>query len=128
MAGIKFSNLDSISSVIQSAYVAVLQAGKVYKSSLQTFFANYYTKSQVDALLAAIQAGGVQWAFDIQTGKTISIGENLYSHNLGTDQFFFVAQDSDGKQINPTVNGKSSNSITLKSTREHTNVTFIFFG
>jgi len=119
----KFSQLPVISSILETASVAVLQAGKVYRITKQNLFSNYYTKSQVDTLISNVTAGGVPW--QLQTFDNLSIAESstrVITHNADNIDFMYdvlIWSDSEGKYLRMQTplaeTGRTKDSLTLFS-------------
>lgn len=136
MAGIKFSQLTTLSNILQSSYVAVLQAGKVYKAKIQSLLANYYTKAEVDQKIANVQAGGVAWEFKVLENQSLVANvAKQFNHDLNNEDVIYqylVWNTTQGKYIktqsSPPEGNRLDNSIYLVSPIDIPKFKLIFFG
>lgn len=132
----KFSQLPPISNVLTSSFVAILQAGKVYITSIADLLTNYYTKSEVDSKIASVQAGGVAWEFKVLTNQSLEANqEKEFVHGLANEDAIYeylrwsITQNQYVKQATqPPETRRTENSIYLASTMPINNFKLVFFG
>jgi hypothetical protein len=117
----KISLLPPTTSIISSALIAIVKAGKTYKIPFANFLANYYTKSEVNAQIENVVAGGIPWKEKVYDNRSIAEGgSDTITHNLANENFNYWCLKWNGakyiKMQTPIAeSNRTANSLTLTS-------------
>lgn len=132
----KFSQLTTLANILNTAYIAVLQSGKVYKITFQNFLSNFYNKDEIDTKLANITAGSAP--FTIKELGPYSIdaeGQRIVTHSLNNEFAVYwvfewsVSQNAYlQRQTNIAEGDRDANSVTFVSNRAIDQFKVVFIG
>lgn len=136
MSGFKLSQLPTLSNILETSIIAIVQAGKTYKTTILSLFANYYTKSQVDTIIENVVAGAVQWdqkSFDNLTIEANTPKQFVLNHdNIDFTYDVLVWDPIKSKylkpQFPPVEHDRDKDSVTLNWGIAQTNFKIISFG
>jgi hypothetical protein len=91
MAGKKISQLPSVSTALASGILAIVQGGKTWYITFTNLLKNYYTKTEVNALLDNIVGGGATTTTKIMEELVLPANTaTTYIHDLGTEDFDYA--------------------------------------
>jgi hypothetical protein len=117
----KISQLPPTTSIIGTALIAILKAGKTYRIPFANFLSNYYTKLETDSKIAAVVAGGIPWEEKAYADRSIEEGgTDTITHNLANENFNYWCLKWNGakyiKMQTPIAeSNRTANSLTLSS-------------
>jgi len=89
--GKKISQLPSTGTALANGILAIVQSGKTWYITFTNLLKNYYTKEEVDTMIANVEAGGVATTTKIMEELALPANTaTTFTHDLGTENFDYA--------------------------------------